>query len=93
MGIELHSTVYRHHDHVSAQVDDELVVLSIEQGKYFGFDDIGQTIWERLETAISVKQLCLDLARIYDAPLSTIQTDVLGLLNTLNDEGVIVQDS
>ena len=91
MKIGLHSVIFRHQDHVSAQVNDELVVLSIEQGKYFGFDDIAQAIWDRLEVAISVEELCLDLAKSYNAPLPTIQTDVLKLLNTLSDEGIILQ--
>ena len=34
---------------ITAEVDGEVVMMSIEQGQYFGLDDIGSDIWKRLE--------------------------------------------
>lgn len=90
MNIELESIVRRLEDHISAEVNDELVVLSVEHGKYFGFDDIAQTIWERIQTPISVNMLCKDLAEQFDGDSEIIRKDVLDFLNKLYAEGIIV---
>jgi len=90
MGIELESVVSRVQGHISAEVDGELVVLSVEQGKYFGFDDIAQVIWERLKEPVRVASLCLELGSEFDAAPLTIETDVLRLLNRLHSEEMIV---
>jgi len=34
---------------LTAEVDGEIVMMSIEQGRYFGLDDIGSDIWKRLD--------------------------------------------
>src|SRR5262249_15475153 len=42
------STVQRSEEQIAAAVDDEIIILSVERGSYFGLDDIGSDIWERL---------------------------------------------
>jgi hypothetical protein len=32
---------------LTAEVDGEIVMMSIKQGRYFGLDDIGSDIWKR----------------------------------------------
>jgi len=34
---------------LTAEIDGEVVMMSIEQGQYFGLDDIGSDIWKRIE--------------------------------------------
>ena len=34
---------------LAAEVDGEIVMMSIEQGLYFGLDDIGSDIWKRID--------------------------------------------
>ncbi len=93
MSIELKSIVRRVEDHISAEVDNELVVLSVEQGKYFGFDDIAQSIWAQLKEPMSVDSLCKDLASQFEGSPATIEADVIGLLNELCSVGLIVLES
>ena len=89
MDITLQSSVFREADQLSALVDGELVILDIQLGKYFGLDDIAQAIWDRLSSPVTVGQLCLDLEQRYDAPLATIQHDVLVMLNDLHQHGIV----
>lgn len=74
---------------VSAEVDGEIVLLSVAQGKYYGLDEIGSDIWRRLEDRVRVGELCGSLASDYDAPLETIRQDVFGLLEALHREDLI----
>ena len=83
------TTICRSKDLLSAQVDDELVLMSIEKGNYYGLDSIATDIWNRLEHPIVVEDLCTHLADEYDADRETIEKDVLALLSQFAQEGFI----
>jgi Coenzyme PQQ synthesis protein D (PqqD) len=65
---------------LTAEVDGEIVMMSIEQGRYFGLDDIGSDIWKRLEQPCSFAALIDRLVADYDADPTTIAADVEALL-------------
>ena len=90
MTVAMTSVVHRDNGHISAEIDNELVVLNVERGKYVGFDDIAQVIWARLQDPVTVEALCRDLCARFDGPPATIQADVLALLDRLLSEGMIV---
>src|SRR5436190_19348918 len=65
---------------LAAEVDGEIVMMSIEQGRYFGLDDIASDIWKRLETPCSFAALIDRLLADYDADRETIAADLRALL-------------
>jgi hypothetical protein len=65
---------------LAAEVDGEIVMMSIEQGRYFGLDDIGSDIWKRIDPPCSFSELIARLAADYDADRATIAADVRALL-------------
>jgi hypothetical protein len=87
--ISLASTVSRSEDHLSAEIDNELVLMDIEQGSYYGLDVIGTDIWRRLDRGVVVSDLCAALIGEYEADADTIHRDVLVLLERLATEGLI----
>jgi hypothetical protein len=88
-GLSLTSVVKSTKDLISAPVDDEVVILSVESGSYFGLDEIGSEIWRQLETPTRVDALCEALTARYDADRATIERDVLTLLESLVAEGLV----
>jgi len=75
---------------VSAEINpNEMVLMSVESGCYGGLDHIGSDIWRRLETPVTVAELCERLATEYDASLSDIETDVLVFLHGLRQKQMI----
>jgi len=52
---------------LTAEVDGEIVMMSIEQGRYFGLDDIGSDIWKRLDPPCALADLIDRLAVDYGA--------------------------
>ena len=76
-------------DQLAATVDQEIVILSVERGSYYGLDDIGSEIWQQLANPVRVDALCATLAAKYDADRSIIERDVLGLLEKLVAEGLV----
>jgi hypothetical protein len=92
-GLSITSVVKSSNNLISAPIDDEIVILSIENGAYFGLDEIGAEIWRRLESPIRVDVLCDSLTTKYDADRLTIERDVLALLQSLVAEGLVSVDA
>jgi hypothetical protein len=74
---------------VTAEVDGEIVMMSIEQGRYFGLDDIGSDIWKRIEPPCSFATLIDGLAAAYEADRATIAADVQNLLGRMAEQDVV----
>ncbi len=74
---------------LSAEVGNETVLMSVENGCYGGLDDIGSDIWRRLEKSVSVAELCGALASCYDASRDAIEKDVLAFLEALRQKEMI----
>jgi hypothetical protein len=74
---------------LTAEVDGEIVMMSIEQGRYFGLDDIGCDIWRRIEPPCSFAKLIEGLAADYEADRATIRTGVQNLLGHMVEHNVV----
>ncbi len=74
---------------LAAEVDGEIVMMSIEQGRYFGLDDIGSDIWKRIEQPCSFAALVDALAADYEAERGTIAADVTALLTQMAEQDVV----
>ena len=73
--ITLNSVVTKSEDQVSTELDGETVLMSIEQGNYYGMDKILSHIWTIIETPIPVSTLCDQLIAEYDVKRDACETD------------------
>jgi hypothetical protein len=74
---------------LTAEVDGEIIMMSIEQGHYLGLDEIGSDIWKRIEPPCSFATLIDGLAADYEADRTTIATDVQRLLGHMAMHDVV----
>ena len=89
MDLSLQSVVRRNDALPSAPVDEEMVVLHLEHGSYFGFDAVGRRVWELLEQPSTVLKLCERLLEEFDVDESTCRSDVLGYVAELRNAGLV----
>ncbi len=75
---------------VVQQVAGSAVLLNPDSGEYYGLDEVGGRVWELCDGTHSVLQIATLLAQEYDAPLATIQADVLDLLEDLAREKLVL---
>ena len=68
---------------LTALVNDEMVMMDVPRGHYYGLDRIGADIWSRLETPLSFAALIDGLAADYDADRDDIAEDVRRLLTAM----------
>jgi hypothetical protein len=72
-----------------APVHDETVMMDIERGFYYGLDDIGGDIWNRLESPRKFGELVDLLVADYDADREAISEDVRKLLSLMAEHEVV----
>lgn len=87
--IDPDTVVVRSDTVLDASVGDEAVLMSIETGAYYAMKVTSRAIWERLKTPVRVRDLCVELAGAYRAPLETVETDTLAFLNYLEAQKMI----
>jgi hypothetical protein len=72
-----------------AEVDAEIVMMGIQQGQYFGLDNIGSDIWKRIDPPCLFADLVDALTRDYNAERATIAADVSQLLRKMAAHNVV----
>jgi hypothetical protein len=87
------TSVVRQSGRVFAQeIDNDLVLLDIEQGDYFGTEIVGQHIWRLLTEPVAVAQICAQvMTRFSGVDTATCEADVLEFLNELSTAELIEQ--
>jgi hypothetical protein len=83
------SVVARSDSFIVADVDDEIVALSIEHGTCYGLNRVGSRIWNLLASPARVGDLCTTLVSEYTVDPSVCEHQVLDLLEELRTEGMI----
>ncbi len=74
---------------ITATVDDDIVMMSIEKGAYFSLDETGTTIWEQLAKPVTVADICTRLEQQFDVDPAQCEADVRAFLNELAQEGMV----
>jgi hypothetical protein len=74
---------------LTAEVEGEIVMMSIEKGLYFGLDDIASDIWKRIEPPCSFGALVDRLVADYEADRATVAADVQTLLGRMAAQDVV----
>lgn len=90
--LSLNSIVARHAEQITAEIDGEVVVMGLAQGKYIGLDDVASTLWRLLEQPQQVQALCDLLAQHYRGDAAEMNADVLAFLEELQALGLIQID-
>lgn len=75
---------------MATTVQQDVVLLDAEAGKYYGFDAVGSDIWAELETPVLVDELCSALMEKYTGDPASIRHDVMVLLKDMLRAGLIV---
>lgn len=88
--ITLATLITRSKDILATELDGELVLMSIEQGNYYGLKGTARRIWELAETPCSVGDVCTRLETEYNAPSGCIEVDVIAFVSHLAAESLMV---
>lgn len=83
------SKIARSEGMVEAEIDGETVMMSVEQGSYYGLDSIASRIWALIESPKSIREICEQLVLEYEVEMDQCQDDVMGFLHEMAERKVI----
>nr|WP_290701654.1 lasso peptide biosynthesis PqqD family chaperone [Halomonas sp. UBA3074] len=89
MSLALDTLVQRDADILAAVVDEEVVMMSADQGQYYGLSSVGGRIWELTEDPITISDLVQKLCEDYDVEAAECANDTLPFLDSMVKAGLI----
>jgi hypothetical protein len=75
------------------KVDEDLVVLDVVRGTYFGLNDVGRDAWAALSNGEAEAQVVRAIIESYDADAATIERDIAALIGELLAKGLLEEIS
>lgn len=88
--IQDNSIIKRNGDIVFNKLDDEIVMMSIKNGQYYGLDEIATSIYEMTETPVTFGNLIAQLLEHFDIDEKTCRKDVEVFLLQLESKEIVI---
>jgi len=85
------TAVVRNPKLIAADMDGELVMMSIESGEYFGLGGVGTRVWELIATPRTIAQLAQAICAEYEVDAATCEADISRFLADLLANGLAVR--
>lgn len=76
---------------IANRVGDEMVVLHLANGTYFGLDPIGALLWEGLTSGELPSQVCDKVLEQFEVDRDTAEHDLRAFLGELAESDLIAQ--
>lgn len=76
-------------DLLSSDLDEDLVLMSIETSRYFGLDSLSREIWDQFDEPRSIAEVCSRLVERYDVTLEQCRQDTLAFVEQLVDAKLV----
>ena len=87
--IKTESYIKRNKEIFASEIDDEVVMMNVDTGKYYGMDTVGSRIWELIAEEIQVREVINKLMEEYDVGEEQCEKDVLEFLNELYENKLV----
>lgn len=74
---------------VEAEIDGEIVMMSIEDGQYYGLNVVGSRIWSLIETPQSIDFICSELEKEFKVSKEQCNNEVISFLEQMKKNNII----
>jgi hypothetical protein len=75
---------------LSNNLGDDVVMMDIELGAYYGLEGVAARIWEMTKKPVSVGVLCDNLEREYEVSREQCRAEVTQFLNDLINRKIVI---
>ncbi|MFL5541253.1 MAG: PqqD family protein [Longimicrobiaceae bacterium] len=76
---------------LATNLGDEVIVLNLESGVYYGLNPVAACVWNRISTSCSLADLAAAVEDEFDTEGQDVEGDVRRLLDTLCGHGVVTE--
>jgi hypothetical protein len=87
--LSVSSSIVAAKDQVSSDLGDEVAILHLKAGVYYGLDGVGARIWDLIQEPRTVEEVRDVLVSEYEVEPDRCESDLITLLQRLADEGLI----
>jgi len=87
--IRFEDTVRATEAQVSSRLGEEVAILELDQGVYYGLNPGGALLWDSLQNPVAVSALHASMIAEYDVDDATAREDLLKMLEQLRAAGLI----
>ena len=88
--IERESRLRRRDRVLTQRAAGTVVLLDLDGGQYYSLDEVSARVWEMCDGEHAVGGIVEAISAEYDAPVETIEEDVLAFLEEMLDEKLLV---
>ncbi len=89
MPIELSNTVAPSNNSVCCDLNDEVVILDLSSGVYFGLQGVGSAMWHYIQEPRTVESVIDHLMSEYDISHEECVAKTIGFLEDLAGRGLV----
>lgn len=76
-------------EQVYSELDNEVVILKLDNGTYYGLSDVGVSIWNQIQKPITVEDITKNLLEEYEVEPGQCRRELEALLQDLADNHLI----
>jgi hypothetical protein len=87
------SKYIRNSSTISGRLDDEMVMMDIEQGKYFALNPVATRIWELLESPLTIDELCILLIEEYEVDETLCRAETAACIDDMVRFGLVLDSA
>lgn len=87
--VSLGSTVVAAEGQVSSDLEDEVAILDLKAGMYYGLDRVGARVWNLIQEPRVAEEIRDVLVSEYEVEPDRCERDLIVLLQRLVDEGLV----
>lgn len=83
------SVVVAAKDQFSCPLGDDIIILDLRAGLYFGLDNVGALVWQLIQQPKSVRDLRQAILETFDVAPEVCERDLVALLRDLAAKNLI----
>jgi hypothetical protein len=87
--VTLNSVIQRDPEIIGAEAEQDLIMVSLATGYYYGVSDVAREIWDAIEHPKMVSDLVADLKARYNVDAALCEGQTLSFLEALRAEGLL----
>lgn len=76
-------------EHLFSEMKDEAVILSVKNGKYYGVNAVGASIWKAIQEPVTFQEIQSSIMQEYDVDQATCQQEISTFLKKMQEEGLV----
>lgn len=83
------ATIHRLSSVSATQVDNDVIMLDMEQGKYFGLNEVGSIVWQYIEAPRSFEDIIQHLMNQFNVDEKTCRQETEVLIEKLKKANLV----